>query len=188
MVIRVDNILQGFSRKCRSWAKGWLILVLLAALAIFAALTLPDAKKASGGHALDAEFFYTPGKAFATIESYGEAGRNWIRIYYLTADLVNPLLYSLFLALLISWLFQRGFKPGAGAQLLNLLPFGAAVFDVLENIGLVTMLSVHPERPEIVAWLSAVCTMLKSIFLMGSILVLLGGFLRAATNGFRIQV
>ena len=39
--------------------------------------------------------------------SYGDAERAWILTYYLTGDVVNPILYSLILVLLISWLSQH---------------------------------------------------------------------------------
>lgn len=90
--------------------------------------------------------------AFSTVASYDDAGRACIRNYYLSGDTVNPILYSLIFGLLISWLFQRGFKPISKVQTLNVIPAGAAVFDMLENIFIVTMLSVHPEQPKITAW------------------------------------
>ena len=153
------------SRLFHSWAGGWLILALFAAFLVFAAVTLPLLRAAPGGSvvSLDSQFFYTPEEAFSTVASYGDAGRFWIRIY-LTWDIVNPILYTLAFSLLISWLLQRGFKPGSKLQKLNALPVGAGLFDLLENICIVTLLMVHPAQPKIVAWLSTVSTMSKVSF------------------------
>jgi len=121
-------MLTKLSRRFHSWARGWLILALLAAFVVFVAVTLPPLQAAPGGSivSLDAQLFYTPEQAFSTVASYGDAGRFWIWIY-LTWDVVNPILYTLAFSLLISWLFRRGFKPGSRAQALNLLPVAAAM-------------------------------------------------------------
>jgi hypothetical protein len=170
-------------------ARGWLVLALFAAFAAWLTTTLPVLQATPGGSivSLDAQFFYTPEEAFSTVASYGDAGRFWIRIY-LTWDIVNPILYTLAFSLLISWLLQRGFKPGSKLQKLNALPVGAGLFDLLENICIVTLLMVHPAQPKIVAWLSTVSTMSKVSFLGVSTLLILGGLVKAAMNGFRKQV
>ena len=61
-------MLSKLSRLFHSWARGWLILALFAAFAIFVAVTLPLLQAAPGGSivSLDAQFFYTPEKAFST--------------------------------------------------------------------------------------------------------------------------
>jgi len=127
---------------------------------------LPSAQAASGSTVgLDTRHFYTPEEAFSTVASYGDDGRAMIRMFYLTVDIVNPALYTSALILLISWLFQRGFKSGSKMQKLNVFPVGAAIFDLLENLGIVTMLTVYPAQPTIVAWLSTVGTTTKYFFI-----------------------
>ena len=181
-------MLAKISRLFHSWARGWLILALFAAFVVFVAVTLPVLQAAPGGSivSLDAQFFYTPEEAFSTVGSYGDASRFWIRIY-LTWDIVNPILYTLAFSLLISWLFQRSFKPGSKLQKLNVLPVGAGLFDLLENISIVTLLTAYPAQLTIVAWLSTVCTMSKISFLGVSTLLILFGVVRAAMNRFKKQ-
>ncbi|KPJ61593.1 MAG: hypothetical protein AMJ46_00355 [Latescibacteria bacterium DG_63] len=181
-------MLSGLSRLFHSWARGWVILVLFAAFVVFVAVTLPLLQDAPGGSvvSLDARFFYTPEEAFSTVASYGDAGGFWILIY-LTWDIVNPILYTLSFSLVISWLFQRSFKRGSKLQRLNVLPVGAGLFDLLENVCIVTLLTVHPAQPAIVAWLSTICTMSKMSFLGLSTLLILAALVKAATNRFRKQ-
>jgi hypothetical protein len=181
-------MLSKLSRRFHSWARGWLILALFAAFVVFVAVTLPLLQAAPGGSivSLDAQIFYTPEKAFSTVASYGDAGRFWIRIY-LTWDIVNPILYTLGFSLLISWLFQRGFKPASKLQELNVLPVGAGLFDLLENLSIVTLLAVYPAKPAVVAWLSTICTVSKMSLLGVSALLVLVGLVKAATNRFKKQ-
>lgn len=181
-------MLAKISRLFHSWARGWLILALFAAFVVFVAVTLPVLQAAPGGSivSLDTRFFYTPEEAFSTVGSYGDASRFWIRIY-LTWDIANPILYTLAFSLLISWLFQRSFKPGSKLQKLNVLPVGAGLFDLLENISIVTLLTAYPAQLTVVAWLSTVCTMSKISFLGVSTLLILFGVVRAAMNRFKKQ-
>lgn len=181
-------MLAKISRLFHSWARGWLILALFAAFVLFVAVTLPVLQAAPGGSivSLDTQFFYTPEEAFSTVGSYGDASRFWIRIY-LTWDIVNPILYTLAFSLLISWLFQRSFKPGSKLQKLNVLPVGAGLFDLLENISIVTLLTAYPAQLTVVAWLSTACTMSKISFLGVSTLLILFGVVRAAMNRFKKQ-
>ncbi len=129
----------------------WL-LALFATFVVFVAVTLPALQDAPGGNieSLDAQFFDTPEEAFATVASYGAARGFWMLIY-LTWDIVAPALYTLSFGLSISWLFQRSFKSGSKLQRLNLLPVGAGLFDVLENISIVTLKSFYPTQLTIVA-------------------------------------
>lgn len=175
------------SRRFHTWAKGWLVLASLAALVGFVALTIPVAQAASGDtEGLDTRFFYAPETAFATVASYTDTGRVTLRVFYLTGDIVNPILYTTFLALLISWLFQRGFDPESRLQILNVVPLGAAVFDLLENVSIVIMFSVHPAQPRIVAWLATTGTTLKYLFIYGSFVLVLVGLIGAAVRAGRL--
>lgn len=181
-------MLSKLSRLFHSWTRGWLILALFAAFVAFMAVTLPALQAAPGGSivSLDAQLFYTPEEAFSTVASYGDAAPFWIRMY-LTWDIVNPILYTLAFGLLISWLFQRSFKPGSKLQKLNVLPVGAGLFDLLENISIVILLAVYPAQPTVLAWISTICTVSKISFLGASVLLVLVGLLKAAMNRFKKQ-
>lgn len=174
-------MLSKLSKLLHSWARGWLILALVAGFVVFEAFTLPRLQAAPGGSivSLDAQLFYTPEQAFATVASYGDAARFWIGVY-LTWDIVNPILYTLIFSLLTSWLFQHSFQASSRLQRLNVLPVGAALCDLLENICIVTLLAVYPAQPAVVAWLSTVCTVSKMGFLGVSTLLILVGLVTAA--------
>jgi hypothetical protein len=180
-------MLSKISRFFNAMAKGWLILVLLAIFVPYLLTTAPVLKTVPGGDitSLDAQIFYTPQQAFSTIASYGSAAPYWVRIH-LTWDLINPVMYTLLLCVSISWLFQRGARPESRFRNINLLPLVAGFSDLLENLAIVTLLTVYPARPVAVAILSTIFSTLKWTFVGLSVLVLIATAVRAAFNRFRL--
>jgi hypothetical protein len=132
-------------------------------------------------------FFYTPTQAFEMIDKYGEAGRALYLKIELTADIIYPIVYTLFYGLLISWLFQRAFRADSPMQKWNMIPVGAWFFDLLENIGIVSMLAAYPSKPAIIASITMIFGSLKWGFAFASIALVLIGLVKAAMNGFRKQ-
>ncbi len=112
-------------------------------------------------------------------------GRAFYRSTELTADITYSIVYTLFLGLFISWLFQRGFSPDSKMQKWKVTPVGAWLFDLLENIGIVMMLSAWPSQPVVVAWLTTLFTVLKWLFVGASILLSPAGLVMAAKNRFK---
>jgi hypothetical protein len=121
------------------------------------------------------------------LEKYGPAGRALYMKIELTVDLLYPIMYSLFLGLLISWLFQRAFPPANKMQKWNVAPVGAWLFDLLENIAIVTMLAIYPSQPVLLAWITMLLGLLKWVLVFWSIVLVLVGLVKAAMNRFRKQ-
>ena len=186
-------MLHKISEKFQAWAIGWRVIILFLADALMMGYIMPLAAGIMAFAAnnsvlpLDLMFFYTPVKAFEMIEKYGEAGRSIYFKIELTADIVYLIIYTLFYGLLISWLFQRAFKPESNMQKWNVMPVGAGFFDLLENVGIVSMLSMYPSKPAILAWLTMLFGSLKWAFALISIGLVLVGLVRAAMNRFRKQ-
>lgn len=181
------------SAKLRKSANGWLILALLAAQVPFNAFIFPSQRmrleaRSGGIGPIDPLLFYTPEEVYSMIAAYGEAGRTDYRNSELTVDIIYPILYTLFFALSISRLFRLGFGPNSSMHQLNLLPLGGWLFDLLENLGIVWMLSVHPATPAALAWASAVFTLFKWMFAAASIGLILIGAIAALRTGPSRQV
>ncbi len=185
MLTKLSDIL----KKC---ANGWLVLVFMAGDIFFNAVVMPGQQKiieaGSGGTGpIDLQFFYTPEKVYGMIASYSEEVRASYRTFEMTGDILYPIVYTLFFSLAITWLFQRGFASDSKMQSYNVMPFGAWLFDLFENIGIVSMLSVFPSTPTALGWISGVVTVIKWLFAAASIVLMLTGLVKAALNGFKKQ-
>lgn len=186
-------MLKTISDKFHSWATGWRVFILFLAESLMMFYIMPLAAGIMAFAAnnsvmpLDLMFFYTPQQAFEMMDRYGEAGRSIYLKIELTADIIYPIIYTLFYGLLLSWLFQRAFKPDYKMQTWNVMPVGAWLFDMLENTGILSMLMTYPSKPEIVAWLTMLFGSLKWGFFAITIGLVLVGLVRAAMNRFRKQ-
>ena len=121
------------------------------------------------------------------VAAYGDAGRIQYRTFELTGDIIYPIVYTLFFSLLITWLFQRGFAANSPMQKLNVVPFGLWLFDLLENLGIVAMLSLYPSTPAGLAWVAALFTLVKWLFMGVTVALILTGLVMALKNGFKKQ-
>jgi hypothetical protein len=186
-------MLKKISEKFHAWAKGRWVLVMFIADALMAGYVMPLAAGIMAFAAnnsvmpLDLMFFYTPEEAFTMIDKYGEAGRSIYWKIELTADIIYPIIYTLFFGLLISWLFQRGFRSNSNMQKWNVMPVGGWFFDMLENAGIVSMLAMYPTKFNVLAWLTMIFGSIKWAFAAISIVLILVGLVKAALNGFRKQ-
>lgn len=185
-------MLQTISTKFHQWAKGWLVLILLALDVFFAGFIMPlIGGIMQGGQGdiqpLDLMLFATPEKIFTMIERYGEVNRIFYRNVELTVDIIYPIVYLFAFGLLISWLFQRGFTPNSKMMNLNVMPLGAWFFDLLENLNIVTMLSMRPAKPTALAWLLFALTTAKWLFVAACVVLMLVGLVMALKNSFKKQ-
>jgi hypothetical protein len=181
------------STKFHAWATGWRVLILFLTESLMMFYIMPVAAGIMALAAnnsvmpLDLMFFYTPQQAFEMMDRYGEAGRSVYLRIEVTADIIYPIIYTLFYGLLLSWLFQRAFRPDSQMQKWNVMPVGAWLFDMLENVGIVSMLMMYPAQPEIMAWLTMLFGSLKWGFFVITVGLVLVGLVKAAMNRFRKQ-
>jgi len=104
---------------------------------------------------------YTPEELYSSFEGYGEQGRVVYALGTATIDMVFPLASALFQGILITLLTRRVFPSRPGWERLNLVPSGAALLDILENLGLLVLLVGYPTRLAGPATITAVLTVLK---------------------------
>ena len=185
-------MLTNISNTLKKYANGWLVHIFLAGEIFFNAVVLPSQQaklESTPGAAgpIDLQFFYTPKKVYGMVASYGDEIRTSYRTFELTGDIAYPIVYTLFFSLAITWLFQRGFPSDSTMQKYNVVPFGAWLFDLFENLCIVTMLTIYPSTPSALAWISTIFTMVKWTFAVLSIGLLLFGIVKAAMNRFQIQ-
>jgi hypothetical protein len=169
----------------RRVSTGWVALSALLIFLLFSALVLPQqatkAEQETGsGDSPDTSFFYSASDLYRMAESYGEQGRQAYVKSRFTFDLVWPLVYTLFLATAISWVFGRAFASDSPWQRANLAPLLGALFDYVENLSTSLVMLRYPAQTPVVDALAAVFTALKWSFLGASFVLLFGAIVVAA--------
>jgi hypothetical protein len=178
---------QKISHKFHQWAKGWRVLAMLVVYGILAGYMVTQIAANQSATPLDLMMVYTPQQAFEMMERYGEAGRSAYLTAELTADIIYPLAGMVFFSLLLSWLFQRGFKPDSVMQKFNITPAVSWLFDLVENAVIVSMILMYPAQSAGMAGLAMVIGLAKWSFAFLSLGLALFGLVKAAINGFKKQ-
>lgn len=159
---------------------GWLTLAGLIIFLAFTAFVLPGQSAqadqiSQGADTPDLSFYYSIDELYQMAETYGDEGRREYIKARFTFDLLWPIVYTLFLATSLSWLFRRVFPTQSGWQLANLAPVLGMIFDYLENISTSLVMFRYPARTFVIDFLAPIFTSIKWIFVGGSFVLLLIG-------------
>jgi hypothetical protein len=134
-----------------------------------------ELKSITGGVGiLDMEVFYTPEQAYAFLAAMGDAGRAFELTHIIPLDLLVPLFYGLFLSTFISWLLHRWLPEKSRWHRLNVIPVIGALFDYLENLGIIAMLLAWPMEMYSIAQITMAATLLKFGFSILAFVIVLG--------------
>lgn len=157
-------------------AKPWLILLSFVVMAAMMGYFLPGAQaqlEASGGGPIDLLMFPTPAAVLAGIAAFSAEGRAYYLLVELTYDLIYPLAYTLFYGLSLTVLLDRLAAPGSPYRRLNVLPVTAFFFDLLENIGIGSLLASYPSQSAALAAFVSLANSFKWMFALASMAALL---------------
>ncbi|MBC8029969.1 MAG: hypothetical protein H7Z16_07645 [Pyrinomonadaceae bacterium] len=123
---------------------------------------------------LDSDFFHTPQTAYQLFGKLDDPSRQLYAWTEITADLIFPVIYSLFLSLLLICIFRK-LSSVRVQQTLAMLPLMAMLSDFCENILIAFMLFAYPQVYLGVAWAASLFTKLKWILLTASLAAILFG-------------
>jgi len=136
---------------------------------------IAELKSITGGVGiLDMEVFYTPDQAYAFLSAMGEAGRSFELTRIIPLDLLVPFFYALFLSTLITWLLKKWLPVDSQWHRLNVIPVIGALFDYLENLGIIAMLLAWPMEMYSIAQITMAATLLKFGFSVLAGMIVLG--------------
>jgi len=127
----------------------------------------------NGANILDFEFGYTYEEAHNMLTVMGAEGREFYLTRILPIDFPFPLSYMLFYAGFTALLIKHT-APHKQCKYLLFVPLLAMICDWIENIGIITMLNSYPNLPEWSVALASIMGMLKTVFTVGSILIIAG--------------
>lgn len=160
-------------------ASGYLVLVFLALQFIFSGAILPYFQKQFDPELnrglMDLSFSFTPEKGYSIIESYGEKGRDVYLFVESFVDVIYPIAYTIAFILLVSFLFKKNEWNMQRFAILNVIPIGGLVFDLFENLGIIQMLRVFPEKIDFWATFASNSGLIKWIFAGITVLMILCG-------------
>ena len=164
--------MERYFRLVRILSRGPVLLVFMALYLLFVLAVMPGLAGPEGSvPPIDLAFHYTVVEVYGWIEAYGPAGRQRYMMGEMTLDVVYPIIYTCLFVGLIGYFLGMNEPSGdqeesmAGwIQNLVLLPPVIFLFDMLENTGIVTMLSNYPEVLAEVAGLTAWATSIKWSF------------------------
>lgn len=154
--------LSTFLYRLASWKTLLLAVLLYVPFPAYILKTLEANMDTLAGKAIgpiDLLFGYDPARIQEMVAAYGPQGRAIYRQGELTADLAYPLIYTFLFCIILSLLYRdRSYAP---FRLVNLVPAGILLFDLLENGCIVYLLSAYPNTSDTIAALCSVFTNLK---------------------------
>lgn len=155
------------------------LLVLLASVLVqllFGAWLVPAFQAATNGmYPIDMSFPTTPAVIYNEYAAYTAESRRIYRWFFLVDFVWPPLLATLF-AMTWTWLSKRSPARSAKRMLaagILLLPFAAALLDLLENVGFLVLLENYPRKLIAVAWATGIVKHTKLVLLLLCALVTL---------------
>ncbi|NBA84676.1 hypothetical protein GVN16_02835 [Emticicia sp. CRIBPO] len=170
-------------------ATGRNVLIFVILQMLISAVVLPrlqdsfDPERTKG--LMDLSVGFTPDRGYEIIDSYGAEGRKSYLLGEIIIDVIYPIIYSIAFTLLVSFIFKKAFSPGQWIYKLNFLPLFCALFDFIENAGIVRMLTVFPARADLAAQLASGAGLMKWTFTGITILLFLTGLIAWAIKGIR---
>lgn len=106
---------------------------------------------------------YSPADADALLAGLGIDGRRYYLNYQIPFDMVYPAMLALTLICTIHW-FGHGMMHRKLARFAIMFSLVGALFDYVENIGIVAMIWMWSEVPALLVLFVSSATILKSVF------------------------
>jgi hypothetical protein len=148
---RMMNIFLKAVRYIRNTTSGKKVLMFLVpALGVYLTMlsySIPRVLEYSGGmKILDLiPTGYNTEYAQKLFETLGETGRDIYLFQQIPLDMIYPGLFAVSFSLLLAFLFKKAFSATSKIQNLVVVPVFAGLFDYLENIGIIIMLTSYPD-------------------------------------------
>jgi len=160
---------------------------LVPAMVIYALMllyTIPQIEQYSAGMKLFdiSPSGYSYQYAIGLLSALGRTGRATYLYRQLPLDFVYPCLFAVSFCLLLSWLFAKSLRADSKMFYLCLVPLFAGLFDYLENICIILMLTSFPDVPELLVASASAFTIVKSTFTTACFVFLVTGCILLIKN------
>jgi hypothetical protein len=119
-------------------------------------------------------------KTLGMVAAYSPEARDFYAKTEMTTDVAYPIIYAFFFGIALTLLFKgKSYSPH---PFVNTLPFISLVFDYLENITIVNLLTSYPIQNESVALFCEIFKLIKWISFAAVIGFILYGLVRLAIS------
>lgn len=156
------------------------IAVLFVLFVVFGVYIMPSFQKAISELAgkkvsiIDLQSGLHPEDIYDMIEDYGAEGRRLYRWVEMSADVIYPIIYTLFFSVILYFLYEKlGVVFPFGR--LYFFPFLMMFADYVENVFIIFMLSLYPVKLMALAYLCSAASIVKWISLAINLLLILYG-------------
>jgi len=159
--------------------------VLVVFLIIMNGINVPNMIAASAGYTgaipmftLDVLPGYSPAYLAEVLSTYGEVGRNAYATSLMTLDMLFPISYGIFFALLVRRVYLNLNAPVGLVNAMIAMPLLSWGFDWIENSTFVYLISVYPVQPLAVAQFVGLVTLVKvSLYILTTLSLVIGAVL-----------
>lgn len=183
------NKIQLFLKE-NSTGKNVLVLFLVTQFiyAFMLTVTIPGVMEYSNGlDLLDMQpTGYSSEYAKSLFDTLGEKGRETYLFKQIPVDMIYPALFALAYSLLLFYLFKKSFKLDSKIFTLSLVPILAGLFDYLENIGIIIMITIYPKFYDIIANVTNIFSIFKSLFTTLFFVLLITGVIIIVVKKVRV--
>jgi len=161
-------------------ATGKRILILLALLVAYSMGVMHPAYRriatlTGGAGVIDFLIVYPPEQVYDLIAAYGAQGRQFYAIVTLTLDTMFPIALASMFGLVLTYLFRRAFSREGVLRRALPVPVAGMCADLLENIGIATMLLTYPQKLPTVALLTSAFSTVKWTAVLTEIMLVAAG-------------
>lgn len=119
---------------------------------------------------------YSHAQAMTLLESLGHDGRQLYLFPQLALDFVYPGLFAICFSLMLVWVYSKRVRSDSKVLYLAVLPALGGLFDYIENILIIRMITTFPDVTKGLVSAASGSTLLKSAFSTVSFLLLILGF------------
>jgi hypothetical protein len=156
--------------------------VLVVFLIIMNGINVPNLIAASAGYTgaipmftLDVLPGYSPAYLAEVLSTYGDVGRSAYATSLMTLDMLFPISYGIFFALLVRRVYLNLNVPVGLVNAMIAMPLLSMVLDWIENSTFVYLISVYPVQPLAVAQFVSLLTLVKvSLYALTVIALVIG--------------
>lgn len=154
-------------------------------LIIMNGINVPNLLAASAGYTgaipmftLDVLPGYSPAYLAEVLSTYGDVGRSAYAMSLMTLDMLFPISYGIFFALLVRRVYLNLNVPVGLVNAMMVMPLLSMVLDWIENSTFVYLISVYPAQPLVVAQFVSLVTLVKvSLYASTTISLVIGSLL-----------